>query len=87
MLPEDVRRRYDLSSLRSVWHAAAPCPIPIKEAMIAWWGPIIGEYYAGTEGNELADRMAMQAVERQEPHLRQWNGSMDVKELLRMRRG
>ena len=50
-LPEEVRRRYDMSSLRNVWHAAAPCPIPVKEAMIDWWGPIIGEYYAGTEGN------------------------------------
>ncbi len=50
-LPEDARRRYDVGSLRSVWHAAAPCPIPVKDAMIDWWGPIIGEYYAGTEGN------------------------------------
>ena len=50
-LPEDVRGKYDMSSLRAVWHAAAPCPIPVKEAMIDWWGPIIGEYYAGTEGN------------------------------------
>lgn len=50
-LPEEVRRRYDVSSLKSVWHAAAPCPVPVKEAMIDWWGPIIGEYYAGTEGN------------------------------------
>lgn len=49
--PQAVRERYDLSSLKAVWHAAAPCPIPVKEAMIAWWGPIIGEYYAGTEGN------------------------------------
>ncbi|WP_375390911.1 acyl-CoA synthetase [uncultured Sphingomonas sp.] len=50
-LPEAVRHRYDLSSLKAVWHAAAPCPIPVKQAMIDWWGPIIGEYYAGTEGN------------------------------------
>jgi long-chain acyl-CoA synthetase len=50
-LAEDVRRRYDVSSLRGVIHAAAPCPIPIKEQMIAWWGPIVYEYYAGTEGN------------------------------------
>jgi long-chain acyl-CoA synthetase len=50
-LPEAVRARYDVSSLKSVWHAAAPCPQPIKRAMIEWWGPIIGEYYAGTEGN------------------------------------
>jgi len=49
-LPEDVRKRYDLSSLRVAVHAAAPCPIPVKEAMIEWWGPIVLEYYAGTEG-------------------------------------
>jgi long-chain acyl-CoA synthetase len=50
-LPEDVRARYDVSSMRSAVHAAAPCPVPVKEQMIAWWGPIIHEYYAGTEGN------------------------------------
>jgi long-chain acyl-CoA synthetase len=50
-LPADVRAKYDVSSLKAVFHAAAPCPIPVKEQMIAWWGPIINEYYAGTEGN------------------------------------
>jgi long-chain acyl-CoA synthetase len=50
-LPEAARASYDVSSLKSVIHAAAPCPIPIKEQMIAWWGPKIFEYYAGTEGN------------------------------------
>ncbi|WP_439816923.1 AMP-binding protein [Zavarzinia sp. CC-PAN008] len=50
-LPEAVRAKYDLSTLRVAIHAAAPCPIPVKEQMIAWWGPIILEYYAGTEGN------------------------------------
>lgn len=50
-LPEDVRRSADLSSLRTAIHAAAPCPVPVKEAMINWWGTIIDEYYAGTEGN------------------------------------
>jgi long-chain acyl-CoA synthetase len=50
-LPDAVREKYDVSSLQAVWHAAAPCPIPVKEQMIAWWGPIVGEYYAGTEGN------------------------------------
>ena len=49
-LPEPVRGRYDLSSHRLAIHAAAPCPIPVKRAMIEWWGPIIIEYYAGTEG-------------------------------------
>ena len=45
------REAYDLSSLRCAIHAAAPCPIPVKQQMIEWWGPIIHEYYAGTEGN------------------------------------
>lgn len=52
-LPAEVRRRYDLSSLMTAIHAAAPCPIPVKEQMIEWWGPIIHEYYGGTEGNGL----------------------------------
>ncbi|MDQ2891871.1 MAG: acyl-CoA synthetase [Pseudomonadota bacterium] len=50
-LPDAVRARYDMASLRATWHAAAPCPIPTKQAMIDWWGPIVHEYYAGTEGN------------------------------------
>ena len=50
-LPEEVRARYDMSSLRCAIHAAAPCPIPVKEQMIQWWGPVVYEYYAGTEGN------------------------------------
>ncbi|MBX3484398.1 acyl-CoA synthetase [Phenylobacterium sp.] len=50
-LPEAVRAKYDHSSLKVVFHAAAPCPVPVKEQMIAWWGPLIHEYYAGTEGN------------------------------------
>jgi acyl-CoA synthetase (AMP-forming)/AMP-acid ligase II len=50
-LPEEVRKKYDVSSLRCAIHAAAPCPIPVKEQMIAWWGPVLYEYYAGTEGN------------------------------------
>jgi acyl-CoA synthetase (AMP-forming)/AMP-acid ligase II len=50
-LPEEVRKRYDVSSLRYVIHAAAPCPVAVKEQMIEWWGPVIHEYYAGTEAN------------------------------------
>jgi len=52
-LPEDVRRKYDVSSLKVAVHAAAPCPIPVKEQMMAWWGPVLYEYYAGTEGNGM----------------------------------
>ena len=50
-LPQAVRARYDVSSLQAAIHAAAPCPIAVKEQMIEWWGPVIHEYYAGTEGN------------------------------------
>ena len=52
-LPEDIRTKYDISSLQFCLHAAAPCPIPIKEQMIEWWGPVIEEYYAGSEGNGM----------------------------------
>jgi long-chain acyl-CoA synthetase len=48
-LPEALRRRYDVSSLRFVVHGAAPCPPPVKRAMIEWWGPVIHEYYGSTE--------------------------------------
>lgn len=50
-LPEAVRQAHDLSSHRYAIHAAAPCPIGVKEAMLEWWGPILHEYYSGTEGN------------------------------------
>jgi long-chain acyl-CoA synthetase len=50
-LPDEVRSRYDLSSLKTVIHAAAPCPVPVKHAMIKWLGPVIEEFYAGSEGN------------------------------------
>lgn len=49
-LPEAAKRRHDLSSHRCAIHAAAPCPVPVKRAMIDWWGPILREYYAGSEG-------------------------------------
>jgi long-chain acyl-CoA synthetase len=49
-LPDEVRARYDISSLRYIIHGAAPCPPEVKKAMIDWVGPIINEYYAGSEG-------------------------------------
>jgi fatty-acyl-CoA synthase len=52
-LDDATRARYDVSSLKVAIHAAAPCPVPVKEAMIAWWGPVLYEYYAGSEGNGL----------------------------------
>jgi len=50
-LADAVRAQYDVSSLKAAVHAAAPCPVDVKQKMIAWWGPIFIEYYAGTEGN------------------------------------
>ena len=49
-LDESVRKKYDLSSMKVAIHAAAPCPIDVKHAMIEWWGPVIYEYYSATEG-------------------------------------
>lgn len=56
-LPDDVKSRYDLSSHRVAVHAAAPCPVPTKQAMIDWWGPILAEFYSCTEniGTTMTD--------------------------------
>jgi long-chain acyl-CoA synthetase len=48
-LPDEVKGKYDLSSLKFVMHGAAPCPVHVKRAMIDWWGPVIAEHYGGTE--------------------------------------
>ena len=50
-LPEEIRKKYDLTSHKCAIHAAAPCPIDIKRMMIGWWGNIIHEFYAGSEAN------------------------------------
>jgi long-chain acyl-CoA synthetase len=52
-LPEAIRTKYDVSSLRHVIHAAAPCPADIKRAMIDWWGPVIYEFYGSTESGAV----------------------------------
>ena len=49
-LPDDVKAKYDVSSLRHMVHAAAPCPPDVKRQMLEWWGPVIDEYYAASEG-------------------------------------
>ena len=49
-LPDDVKSKYDVSSMRWAIHAAAPCPIDVKQKMLDWWGPVIWEYYGATEG-------------------------------------
>ncbi len=53
-LPEDVRAAYDLGSLRVMIHGAAPCPLEVKRRMLDWWGPVVTEYYAATEGGGTA---------------------------------
>ena len=49
-LPEMTRRRHDVSSLKLVWHGAAPCPVPVKQGLLDWLGPVVWEYYGATEG-------------------------------------
>jgi acyl-CoA synthetase (AMP-forming)/AMP-acid ligase II len=50
-LDREIRDRYDVSSMQCIIHAAAPCPVPVKKQIIEWFGPVVHEYYAGTEGN------------------------------------
>jgi acyl-CoA synthetase (AMP-forming)/AMP-acid ligase II len=52
-LPDEVRLKYEVSSMKTAIHAAAPCPVEVKRKMIEWWGPVLFEYYAGTEGNGM----------------------------------
>jgi fatty-acyl-CoA synthase len=62
-LSPELREKYDLSSMRMVVHAAAPCPVDVKHQMIQWWGPIIHEYYAGTENNGFCSITCQQWLE------------------------
>jgi long-chain acyl-CoA synthetase len=73
-LPEDVRGKYDVSSLRCMVHAAAPCPIEIKRRMIDWWGDSIMEYYAATEGGGTIVT-AKEWLERPGTVGKAWSGS------------
>jgi long-chain acyl-CoA synthetase len=63
-LPREERERFDLSSLRAVIHAAAPCPPPVKQAMIEWLGPIVHEYYSSTEAPLFTVITSEEALER-----------------------
>ena len=63
-LPQAQREAFDLSSHRVAIHAAAPCPAEVKRQMIAWWGPIVQEYYGGSEGNGLTVIDSVQALAR-----------------------
>ena len=73
--PRTCAAKYDLSSLRVAIHAAAPCPIPLKEAMIEWWGDAIVEYYGGTEGGGTLIR-AQEWLAHKGSVGRHWAGGM-----------
>jgi len=72
-LPDSVRAAHSLTSLRVAVHAAAPCPVPIKRRMMDWWGPILTEYYAGTEGGGTLIR-SDEWLEHPGSVGRPWNG-------------
>jgi long-chain acyl-CoA synthetase len=61
-LPQEVRERYDISSLKHVVHAGAPCPPDVKSAIINWWGPVLYEYYGGTETGAVTYCTSEQAL-------------------------
>ncbi|HEX4248390.1 MAG TPA: acyl-CoA synthetase [Pseudonocardia sp.] len=63
-LDDEVRAGYDVSSLRLAIHAAAPCPVEVKRKMIDWWGPVLVEYYAGTEGHGMTMINSAQWLEK-----------------------
>ena len=63
-LPEAVRRKYDCSSIRHIIHAAAPCPADVKKAMIDWWGPVIFEFYGGTESGPVTFATSEDAIRK-----------------------
>ena len=63
-LEPSQREGYDLSSHQRALHAAAPCPVPVKQAMIEWWGPVVNEYYAGSEGIGMTLVKAQEWLER-----------------------
>jgi long-chain acyl-CoA synthetase len=63
-LPEAVRCKYDMSSLRHVIHAAAPCPADVKRGMIEWWGPLIFEFYGSTESGAVTFATSEDALKK-----------------------
>ena len=63
-LPDEVKRKYDLSSLKVVIHGAAPCPADVKRKMIEWWGPVIVEYYGATETGAIVINNSEQALRK-----------------------
>ncbi|HST81901.1 MAG TPA: acyl-CoA synthetase [Kineosporiaceae bacterium] len=74
-LPEQMRNAYDVSSLRNMIHGAAPCPAEVKRQMLKWWGPVVTEYYAATEGGG-ATITATEWLERPGSVGKAWPGSV-----------
>jgi acyl-CoA synthetase (AMP-forming)/AMP-acid ligase II len=77
-LPPETRARYDVSSMKVALHAAAPCAIPVKEQMIDWWGSVVYEYYAGTEGNGMTAITAAEWLQRKGSVGRAINGEIHI---------
>ena len=77
-LPEAERARHDLSSLRQVLHAGAPCPVDVKQRMLEWWGPVIYEYYGASEGGGTLVK-PLEWLERPGTVGRPWGGGADVR--------
>src|SRR5204862_7360278 len=63
-LPDEVKKKYDLSSLRWITHGAAPCAPAVKRQMIDWWGPVITEYYGATETGIVVWHNSEQALDK-----------------------
>src|SRR3569623_2570609 len=63
-LPQSIRDKYDMSSLRHGIHAAAPCPADVKRAMIDWWGPVIYEFYGSTESSAVTYATSEDALKK-----------------------
>ena len=77
-LPESTRKRYDTTSLQYAIHAAAPCPISVKNAMIDWWGPILFEYYSGTESNGSTAITSVEALSHPGSVGRAFHGTLKI---------
>ncbi len=77
-LDEAVRSSYDVSSLRGVVHAAAPCPVEIKRAMLAWWGPLVNEYWSSSEGAGFTFITPQEWLERPGSVGKSWRGELHI---------
>src|SRR3546814_20687930 len=77
-LPDAIRAQYDVTSMKSAIHASAPCPVPVKQAMIYWWGPVLHEYYAGSEGNGMTFATSQDWLTHKAPAGRAISGTVHI---------